>query len=162
MSIFSSIVKIGTGLVRNLGRSARAAVPGAQAVYGGIKSVVSSTRSGAPAAAMRALPTVGGAMTRVLPGVGAVASGALAGARAAGGYVRGNLPTIAREVAIGTGLTVAGSMLFDQSGNVVGRLKRRRMNPMNAKAARRAIRRVVAVRKILSKIERGLPRARRR
>jgi hypothetical protein len=38
--------------------------------------------------------------------------------------------------------------------------KYRRMNPMNAKAARRAIRRIKAVRKITHDIEAQLPRAR--
>jgi hypothetical protein len=41
----------------------------------------------------------------------------------------------------------------------VGR-KRRRMNPMNVRAARRAIRRIRGARKILQRIERSLPKAR--
>ena len=38
--------------------------------------------------------------------------------------------------------------------------KRRRMNPLNARAARRAIRRIKAVRRITNDIERSLPKAR--
>lgn len=40
--------------------------------------------------------------------------------------------------------------------------KPRRMNPMNVRAARRAIRRIKAVRKITHEIERALPKARAR
>jgi len=52
---------------------------------------------------------------------------------------------------------VYGPQLPAASG---GYRRRRRMNPMNARAAARAIRRVVAVRKILHRIERHLPRVR--
>lgn len=40
--------------------------------------------------------------------------------------------------------------------------KRRRMNPLNARAAKRAIRRIKAVRKITAGIERALPKAKAR
>lgn len=46
-------------------------------------------------------------------------------------------------------------------GGVLGK-KRRRMNPLNARAAKRAIRRIKAVRKITAGIERALPKAKAR
>jgi len=44
----------------------------------------------------------------------------------------------------------------------MGYRKRRRMNPLNVRAARRAIRRIKAVRKITADIERSLPKAKAR
>lgn len=60
---------------------------------------------------------------------------------------------------------VGAGLLFDELGNLIGGTrKRRRMNPLNARAARRAIRRIKAVRKITRDIEKSLPKqaARRR
>jgi len=52
----------------------------------------------------------------------------------------------------------AGALLYDALGNVIGTSKkRRRMNPANIKAARRAIRRIRGTRRILQRIERTLP-----
>lgn len=53
------------------------------------------------------------------------------------------------------------SLSFDAAGNPLGK-KRRRMNPLNARAAKRAIRRIKAVRKITAGIERALPKAKAR
>lgn len=81
----------------------------------------------------KALVPVGKALTK--PGVGKIAAGTVAG-------------------------TVAGDYLYDAAGNIIGQKQRhRRMNPMNVKAARRAIRRVKAARKILRNIEKQLPKA---
>lgn len=52
------------------------------------------------------------------------------------------------------------SLSFDAAGNPLK--KRRRMNPLNARAAKRAIRRIKAVRKITAGIERALPKAKAR
>lgn len=56
----------------------------------------------------------------------------------------------------------AGREIGQQVGTQVGRARgplrrRRRMNPLNVRAARRAIRRIKAVRKITAQIERSLP-----
>lgn len=67
--------------------------------------------------------------------------------------------------ALGAGVagSVAGGALYDAAGNYLGeRPRRRRMNPMNHRAAKRAIRRVKAVRKILMNIEKQLPKAKAR
>lgn len=60
--------------------------------------------------------------------------------------------------AVGAG-TVAGDAIYDAAGNLIGyKQKRRRMNPLNPRAARRAIRRVKSVRKMLHNIEKQLPK----
>lgn len=85
--------------------------------------------------------TVGGLLGRILPALGRAG-------RTAVPIIRRNLP------AIGAG--VATSIALDQFGNPVR--KRRRMNPYNPKAARRAIRRIRALRREMQKIERMLPK----
>lgn len=80
---------------------------------------------------------------------------------AAGVGVAGRvLPAIGRvmtgRVATGVAVGAAGAQLFDQFGNPIP--KRRRMNFGNAKAARRAIRRIKGVRRLLKSIEDQLPR----
>lgn len=62
-----------------------------------------------------------------------------------------------RAVVVGTTAAAAADVLFDQFGNPVTR-RRRRMNFGNAKAARRAIRRIKGTRKLLQDIEKQLPR----
>lgn len=65
-----------------------------------------------------------------------------------------SLPTIGRETARAG---AAGAAALGLSGLFGGTKKRRRMNPLNVKAARRAIRRINAVRKITRDIEKQLP-----
>jgi hypothetical protein len=76
--------------------------------------------------------------------------------------VRTGVGAVARRVpAIAAGAAV-GQVVVDMYGRVVGNgaRKRRRMNPMNARAARRAIRRIKGARKMLQQIERQLPKQR--
>lgn len=156
-------------------------ITGLSSVVSGVKSAIKGiTGGGSKAPAIMNLPTIGGgginsALTSIkgavgslstikggLPALATGAGAAIGGAIASGAKKlvtgAGGLPTIGREVAIGAGLTLAGGMLFDQSGQPVGRLKSRRMNPLNAKAARRAIRRVKSVQKMLNSIVKNLPR----
>lgn len=176
------------GAVRGVARGALAGVTGgaSEALYSAYKATKPSKsgprmpppkiyHSAAPAGGMSmfpALPAIGGAIagaTRLLPSIlprvgslipaaGTAARVAVSGAR----QVWGKLPRWSKEAAAAAGLTIAGSMVLDSAGNPVGRIGGRRMNPMNAKAARRAIRRIKSVRKILTNIEKSLPRARRR
>lgn len=96
---------------------------------------------------------------RALPGAGAVAT-------TVGSTVRRLAPTVAlwtRRAAAAAGLYVVGREVYDSLGNHKGRLRKHRtMNPMNVKAARRAIRRVKAARKICHEIESHLPKAKSR
>lgn len=56
------------------------------------------------------------------------------------------------------GLIVVGGLVYSAAGELLGSTARRRMNPMNARALRRAIRRVKSARGICNDIERMLPR----
>lgn len=126
------------------------------------------------------------AVGTVVPGAGVVSTVARV---AAGNVVRPTIPTMAAPTlaftappaptsvpswtdiianpigAASQALTRAGAALQPTSSAQMGMpRKRRRMNPLNARAARRAIRRIKAVRRITRDIERSLPKqaARRR
>jgi hypothetical protein len=68
--------------------------------------------------------------------------------------VSGAVNTVGKLAAPGGVVTA----LYDAAGNLIGHTKkRRRMNPTNIKAARRAIRRIRGTRRVLQRIERTLP-----
>lgn len=102
--------------------------------------------------------------TSVLPGpIGAVARtavGVLTGGGSRPTAVPGGMPTLAAVQGPGArpvpGITGAAQRLIP--GGRTGYFKSRRMNPGNAKAARRAIRRIKSVRKLLQSIERQMPK----
>lgn len=67
----------------------------------------------------------------------------------------GTVAKVAKTVARPGGVV---GYLYDAAGNIIGtQKKRRRMNPANIRAARRAIRRIRGTRRILQRIERTLP-----
>ena len=117
------------------------------------------------------------AVGQIHPGVGAVTSVAGALARNVPRVTTAQYGGMAGFMPSTSGASVMSS-LFDPflttpEGGVVDYLtpdvlvrpvgrKRRRMNPLNARAARRAIRRIKAVRRITHDIERSLPKARSR
>ena len=76
--------------------------------------------------------------------------------------VRTGVGAVARRVPQIAAAAAVGSVVYDIYGRVVGTgsRKRRRINPMNARAARRAIRRIKGARKMLQQIERQLPKQR--
>lgn len=100
-----------------------------------------------PGMALRALPTI--------PQLGTMAG------RVVGGSLRAlkrNLPTLRRDVVIASGFTILSGIVFDQSGNPVGKVRRRRrINPLNYRAAMRASRRLCAVQDLCAQIMRALP-----
>lgn len=106
-----------------------------------------------------ALIKTGGGLIRSLPGagrVGAIAGGAMAAGR---GLVQ-RFPRSAKALR-DLGLVASGGLVFDQAGNVVGRVNpSRRINPLNHRAARRAGRRIKAVMKLCRSIESSLPKRR--
>jgi len=92
-------------------------------------------------AALPALPGAGGAMTTALRTYGP------------------GLIKMGKKAAEAAGYIISGIWIFDQAGNIVGQVKKHKMNYMNGKAARRAVRRIKGVRKICHSIERMLPKA---
>lgn len=66
----------------------------------------------------------------------------------------GWLPRVGRAAAAAAGWIAVGSYFLDASGNVVGVRTSRRMNPLNHRALRRAIRRVKGATKICREVER--------
>lgn len=144
-------------------------VAGTAATIAGVAAVMKPTiRPGGPGGPISmgmgpsaiGLPVIGAAArvaTRALPGVGAAVAG---GARAALGAGRGLLRRFPRSAKIlgQLGLFAAGGFVYDQAGNLVGRVAYRRMNPLNAKAAKRAARRIKATHRLCREIESCLPR----
>lgn len=107
-------------------------------------------------AAMPGLGSVGSAIGRIAGRI-APAVGRIGGAvgRAAGRVIKD--PRTGAVVA-----TIVAGMAYDLAGNLLGPAPRRyrRINPCNARAARRAIRRIKGVRKLLHSIEKQLPKQR--
>lgn len=90
---------------------------------------------------LRAIPGIG----RVTAFGGTVARGAAAAWKRAPGW--------SRAAAKAAGYIVIGATVFDGSGNEVGRIAGRRMNPLNHRALSRAIRRVKGAKRICRKVE---------
>jgi len=120
---------------------------------------------GSPVMGGSMIPNIGGILRtagskilpRVIPGAGRVAAGAGALIRGGKGLVA-KYPRSARVLAE-LGLVAVGGLVFDAAGNFMGRrAPARRINPCNAKAARRACRRLKATHRLLQEIERQLPR----
>lgn len=146
MSLFSSIGKfISRAIPKEIKSVASVAapfLPGAGGIIAGAVSALPTITQNLPQIS-RAIPRISlpGAGALRLPGVGGVV-GTIAGGAAAQ-YI---IDQFGRRVRINpkTGLPY----------------KRRRMNPLNARAARRAARRLCAVQNICKDIERALPRPR--
>lgn len=64
-----------------------------------------------------------------------------------------------KKAAEALGYIVTGGWIFDQAGSIIGQVKKPKMNYMNGKAAKRAVRRIKGVRKICHSIERMLPKS---
>lgn len=127
-------------------------------------------------AAAQFLPTMGSPTAQIqaaIPAAEAAAgaltrSGVLAALRALGAKIVGNVAKMAPEVfakipawlkqaAAALGITILADELVDMFNGGGDKKKHRRMNPMNPRAARKAIARIKAVRKTLHKIEKQLP-----
>jgi hypothetical protein len=84
--------------------------------------------------------------------------GARGGAAAIGTAIsrrvgRRGLQVVSKRAARALGYVTLGGLVYDLAGNLVGETSTRRMNPLNAKALNRSIRRVCAAKKISKKIE---------
>jgi hypothetical protein len=133
MSIFSSIGKALGKVAKKVVKSpALAMIPGPVGALAKLGVVGGGAAAAVKLSTSKALAVV----PKVIPGKGLLKTGAAI----AGG-------------------TIAGEAIYDAAGNLVGyKQRRRRMNPLNPKAARRAIRRVKSVRKMLHNIEKQLPK----
>lgn len=95
------------------------------------------------------------ALTPLIPQLGRMAGQVVGGGLRA---LRSSLPTLRRDIAIASGFTIVSGLIFDQSGNVVGKTRRRRrVNPLNYRAAMRAARRLCAVQDLTARITEALP-----
>lgn len=101
------------------------------------------------------LPALGGIAARTLPAVGRAVGTGVAFARRLLNTPGGKWT---RKAIRDAGLVVTGGLVFDAAGNLMGSVARRRMNPLNARALRRAIRRVKSARGICRDVESMLPR----
>lgn len=138
MSLLSSLVKLGKKAVKTvisspIGGAVLKAVPGL-----GTAATVASVASAVGGLGVKTARTAG----RVIPGSGVTGKLATVGV-ATGAYQVGKS---------------AGTPVMNQSGDVIMyRPKRRRMNYMNIKAAKRAGRRVAGAIRTLKKLEKSLP-----
>lgn len=107
-------------------------------------------------AAAGMLPMIGGMLPKVmqmLPKVSGVAGTALS-------VIKKNLPTLNKSIAIASGYVVAAGLVYDQAGNLVGKTRRRRrINPLNYRAAMRAASRLCKVHDLTARISQALPAA---
>jgi len=101
----------------------------------------------------------------VKTGLPVLAAAGTALVRAAPAIVAGGRAALARispKVAKALGWATVGGLVYDAAGNLQGKASTRRMNPLNPRAARRAIRRIKSVRKVCNSIERSLPKQKSR
>lgn len=157
-------------VARYAGKAARF-IPGP---IGGIARIAGMAATGLGAAALGtklALPGMR-ATAMALPALPGMVAGGRALVRGAGPLARAGIgagralvrkyPKSARALAE-LGLFAAGGMVFDAvTGEPVGIVARRRMNPLNHRALRRAISRVCSARRICAQVEQiAGPRRRR-
>jgi len=94
-------------------------------------------------------------LVQALPKVAPMIGGAVAGVSAA---VKAALPLLNRAIATASGYIVAGGLVYTAAGQLVGKVRRRRrMNPLNYRAAKRAARRLCAVKDLCGAIEKAIP-----
>lgn len=106
----------------------------------------------------RALPAIG----RALPGIGRATGQAVGRVAGAGRALVRKYPKSARALAE-LGLFAVGGVVYDAAtGQPVGTVNRRRMNPLNARALRRAMSRVKSAKNICRQVEKLTGGARRR
>jgi len=145
------VLKKGKGLLKvaqfvpgPVGMAARGLQAGIAAVstIGVVKAGQAGIRSLRGTTSMSMMPRVMGGLPAVLPGAGAILGG-VAG--------RIGMRGIARTVAGGA----VGAAIFDAAGNLIGYgKKRRRINPLNYRALKRALRRVEGAHNAMKRVGR--------
>jgi len=156
MSIFSKLAGVVVGAATGF-----AAGGPLGAVVGGASTLVASKAPQAPRAAPR--PTVGpggGGQREFLTQASLGQPPALPVLSRVPQLGQGAIRPPTRELAFSGGACPVGFHLDKRTRSFC--VRNRRMNPLNGKAANRAIRRIKGARKMLQKIERQLPRAKAR
>lgn len=106
--------------------------------------------------AMAMLPQIGSMMSKVapmLPAIGSAATALTAAAKKA-------LPVLNKTVALASGYIVTAGLVYTATGQLVGRVRRRRrINPLNYRAAMRAASRLCKVHDLTARISQALPAA---
>jgi hypothetical protein len=128
VSLFKKIIR-GAGKI--VGKAA-GFIPGPVGAVARIGTVVAGA-AGASKALSKGLPAV-----RSLPGVGAIGKA---------------VPRIGGKVLAGAGTAATGVAVYDAVGNYMGqRKKSRRINPLNHRALKRAIRRIERSKDIMKRV----------
>jgi len=103
--------------------------------------------------AMAGLPQIMSAIPKMLPMI-APAMGVLTAA------AKKLLPVLNKNIAIASGYAVVGGLVYTAAGQLVGRVRRRRrINPLNYRAAMRAASRLCKVHDLTARISQALPAA---
>lgn len=133
---------------------------------GGAAPPIAVLPRGQPMSMMAGLPVIARAGRAVLPQLQRVIPGAGRVGAAAGGLVRGARALAgnkwSKRAIAAAGYYQIGQLVYDTAGNLVGQVGRRRMNPLNHRALRRAISRVKSARKICRTVEKLSGGGRRR
>lgn len=106
--------------------------------------------------AMGMLPQIGQMLPKVAPMIGSAltAAGALTAA------ARKALPVLNKNIALASGYIVTAGLVYTAAGQLVGRTRRRRrINPLNYRAAMRAASRLCKVHDLTARISQALPSA---
>lgn len=130
-----------------------------KALSGDVSGVPGLVQSFVPKAAPRILSAAGAPMSTLpaLPGVGSRVGTAIATVARSGAVQK-----FSRRAMQALNLYAIGSIVYDAAtGQPVGQVGRRSMNPLNYRALKRATRRICAYQKINRKIERCMPKRKR-
>jgi len=106
--------------------------------------------------AMAMLPQLGAMLPKIAPMIGTAmtAVGALTAA------AKKALPVLNKSIAIASGYIVTAGLVYTATGQLVGRTRRRRrINPLNYRAAMRAASRLCKVHDLTARISQALPAA---
>jgi len=106
--------------------------------------------------AMTMLPQLGTMLPKLAPMIG-TAMTAIGGLTAAAKKL---LPVLNKNIALASGYTIVAGLVYTATGQLVGRVRRRRrINPLNYRAAMRAASRLCKVHDLTARISQALPAA---
>jgi hypothetical protein len=106
--------------------------------------------------AMAMLPQIGSMLPRLAPMLPAIGSAV----GAVSTMAKKLLPVLNKNIALASGYIVTAGLVYTATGQLVGRVRRRRrINPLNYRAAMRAASRLCKVHDITARISQALPAA---